>query len=243
MPRKVRVDLERVAKLRDDEGLTAKAIAREMGLPYFVARRALRELGPPQVDAKAPAACFVCAHPKNEEITRSIIEHGVTPTSKSFGVSCAHLWKHRRHLRKFVALAADMIIQTDRSDVPDLVAIRQLLRLMKRVAVAAHNQQDFKASAVAGKVALQAVELLISGGVREAKNGGAAQDDAMKRAAERPTTGAEREAQAARHVREITNNFDPAEIARLKLLATPEVTTDEVENSDDEPNPDEKKPN
>jgi hypothetical protein len=197
--------------------MTATAIGRELGVSAVVVKRALREIGARVVNPE----CVVCTHPQEAEITRAIVNEGVVPTMQRFGIKRNHLFKHRKHLGLMISFEHDKILAEERVGGPDLAKVRQLLGLMKRTAAQAKDARDFKAAAVAGKVAFSCAELLITGGARVAKNGGA--KGVEKPADERPglpTTYAELDAQVAAHVKEMTNNFDAAEIERLRAITT-----------------------
>lgn len=213
---KLRVDIDRVRKLRDERGMTKQAIAKELGIGMCSLTRALRESGdPPKATIKYSEKCALCSDPREKEITQALLERGVAAAQKEFGLRRAHLMRHYRHLGFDVRNPA-------MKDEPDVAKTRGLFNLMRRTAIKAHEKDDLRSAAAAGGVAFRCMELLLT----RSPNGKSA-NTGTKPSAEvgaKPTNAAELDRAVAEHVRQATNNFDTKEIERLqRILEAKEV--------------------
>lgn len=167
--------------------------------------------------------CSVCRHPEKAAID-SALARG-TPyrrvAQQVRGLSPAAIDRHRRHLPATLVHARNAEAITESTSL--LARIETLLRESEEIAKAAKRRKEWPAATAALREARSCLELLGRLRGELTQNGtnlkvqvGVVQASIPQ---ELPENMAELEAKIAIEIGRLTNNFDPAEIERLKTIA------------------------
>lgn len=164
-----------------------------------------------------PRRCTICHHPQHEEIAVSLFRDGTRPTARRFQLSLPALDRHKGHLPGTIinALQAEVV-----SEATSLLArVENLMHECEKIAAAAKLEKNWAAATSALREARGCLELL--GKLRgELQQPGSLHLHKHEHVhtSETATSEAEVELMISQHVAAATNNFDSAEIARLKGL-------------------------
>src|SRR6202022_4198460 len=164
-----------------------------------------------------PRRCTICHHPQREEIAVSLFRDGTRATARQFQVSLAALDRHKGHLPGTIVRAQQVAVVCEATSL--LARVESLMQESEKIAAAAKLEKNWPAATSALREARGCLELL--GKLRgELQQPGALHlhKHAHIHISETATSEAEIELMISQHVAAATNDFDSAEIARLKGL-------------------------
>ena len=166
-----------------------------------------------------PQTCSICRHPEKTAIEDLLLRNRLSlrTVAERMGVSPWALHRHKAHLASAVIVAAEI------AGADSLLArVEEVLSEVKQIAAAAKKQKDWPAAVSALREVRACLQMVgrISGDLREPATGGAIHlHRHLHQAGSPPRTESELDVEIARQVQQATADFDPNEIARLRLLA------------------------
>src|ERR1700737_740459 len=170
-----------------------------------------------------PRRCTICHHPQREEIAVSLFRDGTRATARQFQVSLAALDLHKGHLPGTIVRAQQVAVVCEATSL--LARVESLMQESEKIATAAKLEKNWPAATSALRGARGCLELL--GMLRgELQQPGSLHLHKHEHVltSETATSETEIELMISQHVAAATNNFDSAEIARLRDLWKPSST-------------------
>jgi hypothetical protein len=163
-----------------------------------------------------PRRCTICHHPQHEEIAVSLFREGTRATARRFQVSRPALDRHKAHLPGTIVKAQQAEVACEATSL--LTRVESLMQESEKIAAAAKLEKNWPAATSALREARGCLELL--GKLRGELQPGRLHLHKHEHVhtSETATSEAEVELMISQHVAVATNNFDSAEIARLKGL-------------------------
>ena len=164
-----------------------------------------------------PRRCTICHHPQHEEIAVSLFRDGTRATARRFQVSRPALDRHKAHLPGTIVKAQQAEVACEATSL--LTRVESLMQESEKIAAAAKLEKNWPAATSALREARGCLELL--GKLRgELQQPGSLHLHKHEHVhtSETATSEAKIELMISQHVAAATNNFDSAEIARLKGL-------------------------
>ena len=178
----------------------------------FISVLVCRNLGP------MPRRCTICHHPQHEEIAVSLFRGGTRATARLFHVSLPALDRHKAHLQGVIVKAQQAELVSEATSL--LARVENLMRESEIIAAAAKLEKNWPAATSALREARSCLELLgkLRGELQQSGTVHLHKHAHLHGAVAVPTSGPELELEIAHRVGEATDNFNPAEIARLQSL-------------------------
>jgi hypothetical protein len=164
-----------------------------------------------------PRRCTICHHPQHEEIAVSLFRDGTRATARRFQVSRPALDRHKGHLPGTIVKAQQAEVVCEATSL--LTRVESLMQESQTIAAAAKLERNWPAATSALREARGCLELL--GKLRgELQQHGSLHLHRHEHVhtSETASSEAEIELMISQHVAAATNNFDSAEIARLRGL-------------------------
>ena len=164
-----------------------------------------------------PRRCTICHHPQREEIAVSLFRDGTRATARQFQVSLAALDRHKGHLPGTIVRAQQVAVVCEATSL--LARVESLMQESEKIAAAAKLEKNWPAATSTLREARGCLELL--GKLRgEPQQPGSLHLHRHEHIQASATVRSEAdiELMISQHVAAATNDFDSAEIARLRDL-------------------------
>lgn len=171
-----------------------------------------------------PQTCGICKHPEKQAIEDAILRR--VPLSRialQVKASVFAMQRHKAHMTAGVVRSAPFEVGQALEAISLLSRVQGLLSECREIATAAKKDKAWPAAISALREVRGCIELLgkLSGELQAQTPGPKVQVGVIVNAQQQQPEsddGGDLDVQIARHVMEATNNFDAAEIERLKLL-------------------------
>src|ERR1700730_9087665 len=164
-----------------------------------------------------PRRCTICCNPQHEEIAVSLFRDGTRPTARRFQLSLPALDRHKGHLPGTIIKAQQAEVVCESTSL--LARVESLMQESEKIAAAAKLEKNWPAATSALREARGCLELLgkLRGELQQPGSFHLHRHEHVH-TSETATREAEIELMISQHVAAATNDFDSAEIARLKGL-------------------------